>query len=437
MYGSLGKINGTPARICLRVIALTRGFAHLAAASAPDEHAQDRHLAVGGAFVGTVDQAAIYRFRLNQRVPNRGMRPFSMAATRYIVREFFEPNPWIYWADFLISWTVGVICFYQVLNFPLFSWQQILLFVTSGMMLYRSALFIHEIVHLRTGTFRVFRFVWNMLAGIPLLVPSFLYYTHLDHHRRAHFGTERDGEYIPLGTQAPWAIFKYLCQPFVVPLLAAIRFTVLTPLTWFDGPMRRWVYQHASAMVMDPEYVRPMPTKEMLRVWRLQEFLVWLLCMTVGVLVARGLFADVPPDAYDRPFKYAVLHWGYLVQAYATVFFAVMVNNVRTLGAHRFTNDGRELTFVEQLLDSVNYPRFSIIAELWGPVGLRYHALHHLFPSLPYHNLGRAHARLMAELPDDSPYRLTNSDSLRQSLVRLWAASRAVAEKERQAAAKA
>ncbi len=114
-----------------------------------------------------------------------------------------------------------------------------------------------------------------------------------------------------------------------------------------------------------------------------------------------------------------------------------MVNNVRTLGAHRFTNDGRELTFVEQFLDSVNYPRFSIIAELWGPVGMRYHALHHLFPSLPYHNLGRAHARLMAELPDDSPYRLTNSDSLRQSLARLWAASRAVAERERQAAAKA
>ncbi len=148
--------------------------------------------------------------------------PFSMAATRYIVREFFEPNPWIYWADFLVSWTVGAVCFNFVLKFPLFSWQQVLLFVTSGMMLYRSALFIHEIVHLRTGTFRVFRFVWNMLAGIPLLVPSFLYYTHLDHHRRAHFGTERDGEYIPLGTRAPWAIFKYLCQPFVVPLLAIV-----------------------------------------------------------------------------------------------------------------------------------------------------------------------------------------------------------------------
>jgi fatty acid desaturase len=63
-------------------------------------------------------------------------------------------------------------------------------------------------------------------------------------------------------------------------------------------------------------------------------------------------------------------------------------------------------------------------------VGLRYHALHHLFPSLPYHNLGRAHQRLMAELPTDSPYRLTNSDSLRQSFLRLWRASLA-ASRER------
>jgi fatty acid desaturase len=119
----------------------------------------------------------------------------------------------------------------------------------------------------------------------------------------------------------------------------------------------------------------------------------------------------------------AVLPLGFLVQAYATGFFIAMLNNIRTLGAHRFINDGRELTFVEQLLDSVNYPRFSIIAEMWGPVGLRFHALHHLFPSLPYHNLGRAHKALMAELPADSPYRQTNSDSLRQSLARLWRAS--------------
>jgi len=41
---------------------------------------------------------------------------------------------------------------------------------------------------------------------------------------------------------------------------------------------------------------------------------------------------------------------------------------------------------------------------LIAPVGLRYHALHHWIPSLPYHNLGRAHRLLIAELTPDAPY---------------------------------
>ena len=41
------------------------------------------------------------------------------------------------------------------------------------------------------------------------------------------------------------------------------------------------------------------------------------------------------------------------------------------------------------------------------PVGLRYHALHHLFPSPLYRALGEAHRRLLQALPVDSPYRCT------------------------------
>ena len=42
-----------------------------------------------------------------------------------------------------------------------------------------------------------------------------------------------------------------------------------------------------------------------------------------------------------------------------------------------------ELTFVEQLLDSVNYPGRALLYVPIMPVGLRYHALHHLFPTMP------------------------------------------------------
>ena len=49
---------------------------------------------------------------------------------------------------------------------------------------------------------------------------------------------------------------------------------------------------------------------------------------------------------------------------------------------------------------------------LWlFPVGLRYHALHHLLPDLPYHQLGRAHRRLVTHLPSEHPYPRCNRDS--------------------------
>ena len=57
-------------------------------------------------------------------------------------------------------------------------------------------------------------------------------------------------------------------------------------------------------------------------------------------------------------------------------------------------------------------------------MGLRYHALHHLFPALPYHNMDEAHRRLMAGLPADASYRLTNRDSFFAAVRELWQSAR-------------
>ena len=70
-------------------------------------------------------------------------------------------------------------------------------------------------------------------------------------------------------------------------------------------------------------------------------------------------------------------------------------------------------------LDTVNVPG-GPLTGLWAPVGLRYHALHHYLPDMPYHALGRTHARLMASLPEDAPYRQVNEPSLLRALARLW-----------------
>lgn len=328
---------------------------------------------------------------------------FSIREARAIVRDLFQPNAAIYWADFLASMAVGVGCFLVARRLPALSIAQLLLALAAALAYYRAALFIHELIHLRDKSFHTFRIAWNLLCGIPFLMPSFLYYTHLAHHARKHYGTPDDGEYLPLATQPRREILKYMLQPFVVPLLAIVRFLVLTPLAWISPGLRRWVHRHASSMVMDPAYVRPLPTHHELRIWRFQEA-----CCFVYATVAA------------IEFSLGVLPISLLWHTYLTAVVILLLNNLRTLGAHRFRHRGEPLTFVDQLLDSINYPRRPLIGELWAPVGLRFHALHHLFPSIPYHNLAAAHRRLMERLPQDSPYRRTESPSLLASIRELW-----------------
>jgi len=109
-----------------------------------------------------------------------------------------------------------------------------------------------------------------------------------------------------------------------------------------------------------------------------------------------------------------------LLKFYLLMIYAHGLNWVRTLGAHRYRNTGAEMSYRAQLQDSINMVGNPVVHEILFPVGLRYHALHHLFPTLPYHALGEAHRRLMAQLPEDSPYRLSNLRSFRKALLQLW-----------------
>jgi fatty acid desaturase len=348
---------------------------------------------------------------------------FSIGEARQLVRDLFEPKPWIYWTDFLVSVYTGMAAFVAMrllVRFDLLhSWVwgiAAICYVISVLALYRASLFTHELTHLKQDSFRSFRLAWNLLYGIPFLVPSFLYHTHVDHHARRQYGTEHDGEYLPLAQGPRWKIGWFLAECLVVPMIAMVRF-LGAPLTWVCPPLRRWVGRHASSMVIDPAYVRPLPTHREIKVWRLQEVACWLLATTVAGLVLAG-----------------VLPFGLVVSAYAVSVGVMFLNAIRTLGAHRYRSNGEPITFINQLLDSVNYPHHPWIGELWAPVGLRFHALHHLFPSMPYHNLAEAHRRLMAGLPADSLYRQVNSPGLWQTIGGLWREAGRAERRARQAA---
>jgi fatty acid desaturase len=77
------------------------------------------------------------------------------------------------------------------------------------------------------------------------------------------------------------------------------------------------------------------------------------------------------------------------------------------------------------LTDSITITGHWLWTELFFPLGLRYHALHHLFPALPFHNLAKAHRRLMERLPADAPYRETVFPSYWSAVRQLCASARA------------
>lgn len=362
---------------------------------------------------------------------------FSLARARHLVADLFTPKPWVYYCDLLVSAVIGNT-FFGIALFALRDWQAFLpglplaarlaialgAYVICSLAFYRMSMFIHELVHIRSGTMTGFRVMWNLLCGIPFLMPSFVYYTHLDHHRRRHYGTENDGEYLSFGVESPLSIIKHLSFSFLIPILAVVRFLIVGPVSWFVPPLRRWVLQRASSMVIDYDYVRRLsnsPREN--RIIMLQEALCFLWLV--------GLIA----------FPILVLHRlpiPFLILGYSVSVFILTLNAIRTLGSHRWSNHKHdEMSFVDQLLDSVNVHGRPMIAELWGPIGTRYHALHHLFPGMPYHSMPEAHRRLIRELPSDSPYHQAEEPSLTAALIDLWRRSSAAALRQRVRTARA
>ncbi|HBK92121.1 MAG TPA: fatty acid desaturase [Parvularcula sp.] len=339
-----------------------------------------------------------------------GTGGFPMAEARVIARRFADPDPKIYWPDFLISAAIGWGAFTGAVIAAPFSLAQAALTLIAAFALFRAVLFTHELAHLKKGTFGVFRFVWNIFAGMPFLVPSYSYTgVHIDHHRPGVYGSTRDGEYVSFGAGAPWRTVGYVLLSFVLPPLLLVRFVLLTPLSWIVRPLRKVIWRHMSSLAIDLTYDRHPQNKDDDETWLIQETATAFLAIGVVAAVAAGRL------------PLAVLGVWYAVTA--TILFA---NSIRTLGAHayRFSGDV-SVSKTEEFLDSINVPSEDLASKLIAPVGLRFHATHHLFPATPYHNLPKLHAALASELSDPRVYLSTSRRSFLHALQTLWADARA------------
>jgi fatty acid desaturase len=320
-----------------------------------------------------------------------------------LVGDLMQPRPVVYHGDLVVSAAVGwaallgaTALFPHRASAPLFA-----LGVAA---LFRAASFIHELTHLRPGGVPGFGVAWNALVGVPLLLPSFLYVSvHLVHHSKSHYGTRRDPEYLPLARWPAWTQALWVAEGALLPVALALRFLVLAPASLLHPRLRRFVWQRASSLSINPAFVRAPPAVAQRAPFAVQELAASAWAVAVAVLLARGLLAP-----------------RYVVAVAGAAAAVGLVNQLRTLVAHRWRLAGDEepVSFEQQFLDSVNVTGGALPA-LWAPVGLRYHALHHLLPGLPYHALGEAHRRALAALPPDAPYHRASEHGLVGAVRRL------------------
>ena len=85
--------------------------------------------------------------------------------------------------------------------------------------LYRAGSFIHEMSHIKPNAVPGFRLGWNVIVGIPLLVPSFMYEgVHNQHHASSYYGTVDDPEYLPLALMKPWTLPVFVLAALLAPV---------------------------------------------------------------------------------------------------------------------------------------------------------------------------------------------------------------------------
>ena len=328
-----------------------------------------------------------------------------LKAAANLTRDLNVPNAGIYWADMLGSALLGYATLFGAMTLRP-TWLAIASGLIAVLALYRAGSFIHELTHIKKGAVKGFRFTWNLIVGVPLLVPSFMYEgVHNQHHAKRYYGTIDDPEYLPLALMHPWTLPVFLIAAALAPIGMLIRFGILAPLSLLSPKLRSAVVGRYSGLQINPKFVRPKPEGEFARDWAWQEAACSIWAIALLAMVATGV---IPLKAF-------------------LIFLAVssgvmFLNQIRTLVAHLWENEGEPMSVTAQFLDSVNVPPPATLPALWAPVGLRYHALHHLLPGLPYHALGEAHRRLCKELDAGSVYHISTHRGL-APLVRRLAAS--------------
>ena len=297
-------------------------------------------------------------------------------------QNFHQVKPWIYWRDMLVGAGIAYTAAFYYVGAPAFSIVQIVSFLVAVFWLYRVGSLIHEVAHLGSQEMTAFKVAWNVLVGIPTLTPStFFTGHHRDHHSQRVYGTEQDPEYVinvcPRGSIVN--LIVYFMVVAVFPLLVFFRF-LIAPLTFISPRVREFTLHRMSAFTFNWKYHRPVG-----KINRTRFALLELACFVRAVGIPGAVLLGV-----TEPSR--------ILQLYLLGAAVVTLNQLRQLADHHFEGDGENLSMSEHILDSCNYVGKDPLTWLLFPFAIQYHALHHMFPSLPYHNLALTHNFLIIKM---------------------------------------
>ena len=318
--------------------------------------------------------------------------PVDVDRVKEIVVDLREPKPMIYFADLLSSALLGWLLL--AASILTSHWGiRVIAFAGASFALFRALAFIHELFHQQA--MKGFRWVWHAVVGVPLLVPFLLYLPiHQGHHNSKIYGTKEDGEYEQFKGRFMSKSIELIVVGMILPFALIIRFGVLTPLSALFPVVRQRVIPNFVHMSLRLPFRAPLIKESS----RAEAMLVeWCCALMVWGLLAFSFLVSVS----------GLLWWAALVVSIGTL------NLLRALfTTHLYVEleQGRDAR--GQLLDSMNIDNAGLLTQLMCPTGLRFHALHHVAPYLPYHSLRSAHDRLMAQLPLDSEYHQVGMKSL-------------------------
>ncbi|NQY99674.1 MAG: fatty acid desaturase [Bdellovibrionales bacterium] len=308
------------------------------------------------------------------------MMMVSFGELDHLRKEFQQKKRIVPYFDLLVT---GSVCLGAAVAFLLTSYAWLAL-VIGSFAAHRASVFTHEINHGMRRDYR-FRVIYQLIFGAWFRQPSYLYDGHGPHHHQNSYGTKKDARYSQVYKRLARTLLQGMIFPVLNSALLVVHYSLYLPGYFNIQPFLKWS-KVASAFSFNPEGRGKVKS--------------WSLCKIEKFEVLSTALVTLSLIGFS-----ALYFWVFKLLLFTAIvgIGVFALDFVHYCMAHLYTSGWRPVSLEEQVLDSASFDGHFYL-HLFLPLGHKYHSLHHLFPEVPYYNLGRLHKRLVQGLPNDHFY---------------------------------